>query len=123
MFEGFRSRWSKPLPWMYPTAWAIVSTSPAATRGGKGLFQPLLEAASGDVLEDEEEPSVCLAVIVERHDVGWRMLETARASAEPPTTGGRNSVGADGTRKDLERDQTIQARLGGQVDHPHRTPT
>jgi hypothetical protein len=88
----------------------------------KGFRKSLLETAAGDVLEYEEEPAVRLAIIKQRYDVGVSDARDRTRLTEPAPPGDRKSVGADGTRKNLHGDPTIQARLGCQVDNAHRTP-
>ncbi len=85
----------------------------------KGFRQSLLEGAAGDVFEHQEEPPVRLAVIIERHDVGVPDARYRARLAQPAAARASARVRPQGSRQDLEGDQTIQAVLDRQVDHAH----
>ena len=88
----------------------------------KGFRQSLLEGAAGDVFEHQEEPPVRLAVIIERDDVGVPDARYRTRLAQPAAAWASARVRPRGSRKDLQGDQTIQARLDRQVDHAHAHP-
>ena len=74
MLPGLRSRWTTPCRCASPIARPRVSTSLAASRGGRGdAVEPAGEAAAVDVLHLEVGKSVVLADVKDLDDV--RVLE------------------------------------------------
>ena len=100
MFDGFRSRWTRPARWAWWAASAIGIRKRRDLRGRQPLgFEQLGEVAPLDVLEDHENPELVQpADVVDRHDrrmaqprgvpsLGQERLDLLRSSATAPGAG------------------------------------
>ena len=118
MFAGLMSRWTMFAVWAASSASAIwiPSRSTVSSSDWTG-GEPILQRLALQILHGDERPSVLLADVVDRADVGMvqrrRGLRFAREAAQ------RLGITCQIFGDELERNGTMKPRILGFVHHAH----